>query len=133
MKIILNKLSIRNFKGIRDYELDPNGDSINVFGDNATGKTTLYDAFLWVLFGKNSEDQANFDWKPLDKDGNEINHLETEVVAEIEVDGQKKKLSRMTREDWVKKRGSASEVFDGHTTVYKMDDLSVKKKTMTHI
>jgi DNA repair exonuclease SbcCD ATPase subunit len=128
MEIKLNSLKIRNFKGIRDYTLEPNGDSINVFGDNATGKTTLYDAFLWVLFGKNSEDQATFDWKPLDDQGNEINHLETEVIAEIEVDGKVTKLSRMTEEKWTKKRGSANEVFDGHTTTYKLDDLTVKKK-----
>lgn len=128
MEMKLNKMTIRNFKGVKHYELVPEGNSINVFGDNATGKTTLYDAFLWVLFGKNSEDQATFDWKPLDKQGNEVNHLETEVIAEIEVDGKVKKLSRMTAEKWTKKRGSATEMFDGHTTTYKIDDLVVKKK-----
>lgn len=128
MKLKLNKLTIRNFKGIKEYELDPKGQNINVQGDNGTGKTTLYDAFLWVLFGKNSADQATFDWKPLDRLGNEINHLETEVIAEIEVDGVVKKLSRMTEEKWTKKRGSVIEAFSGHTTTFKIDDLSVKKK-----
>ena len=128
MKLTLNKLTIRNFKGFKSYELEANGEDINVFGDNATGKTSLYDAFLWCLFGKNSADQATFDWKPLDKNGNEINHLETEVIAEIGVDGQEHKLSRTTSEKWTKKRGSAVELFDGHTTIYKINDLSVKKK-----
>lgn len=128
MKLKLNKLTIRNFKGIKEYELDPKGQNINVQGDNGSGKTTLYDAFLWVLFGKNSADQATFDWKPLDRLGNEINHLETEVIAEIEVDGVVKKLSRMTEEKWTKKRGSVIEAFSGHTTTFKIDDLSVKKK-----
>ena len=111
MKLTLNKLTIRNFKGFKSYELEANGEDINIFGDNATGKTSLYDAFLWCLFGKNSADQATFDWKPLDRLGNEINHLETEVIAEIEVDGVVKKLSRMTEEKWTKTRGSAIETF----------------------
>jgi DNA repair exonuclease SbcCD ATPase subunit len=128
MNLKLNKLTVRNFKGFKSYELEAEGQDINVFGDNGTGKTSLYDAFLWVLFGKNSVDQATFDWKPLDKSGNEINHLETEVIAEIEVDGKDTKLSRMTEEKWTKKRGSAVEMFDGHTTTYKIDDLTVKKK-----
>lgn len=93
MKIKLNILSIRNFKGIKNHELNPNGESINVFGNNATGKTTLHDTFLWCLFGKNSADQATFDWKPLGAQGSEINHLETEIIAEIEVDGEITKLS----------------------------------------
>lgn len=127
-QIKLLNMKIRNFKGVTNYELNADGQDINVQGDNGTGKTTLYDAFLWCLFGKNSADQATFDWKPLDEQGNEIHHLETEVVAELEVNGKARKLSRMTSEDWVKKRGSATETFDGHTTSYKIDDLSVKKK-----
>lgn len=128
MKLILNKLTIRNFKGFKSYELDANGEDINVFGDNATGKTSLYDAFLWCLFGKNSADQATFDWKPLDKNGNEIHHLETEVAVELDINGKLTKLSRMIEERWTKKRGSATETFSGHTTTFKIDDLTVKKK-----
>lgn len=128
MKIKLNKLTIRNFKGIKEYELAIDGESANVAGDNGTGKTTLYDSFLWCLFGKDSTDKAQFDWKPLDEHGNEINHLETEVIAEIEIDGKETKLSRMIEERWTKKRGSATETFSGHTTTFKIDDLTVKKK-----
>lgn len=128
MKIKLNKLTIRNFKGIKEYEFEPNGSSTNVSGGNGTGKTTLYDAFLWSLFGKDSTDKAQFDWKPLDNEGNEINHLETEVIAELEIDSRVLKLSRMVEENWTKKRGAAVETFTGHTTTYRVNDLVVKKK-----
>lgn len=130
MQIKLNKMSIRNFKGIQAYDLTPDGNMVNVQGDNGTGKTTLYDAFLWALFGKNSSDQSDskFDWKPLDKEGNELHHLETEVELLLDIDGQEKKLSRMISENWTKKRGSIDETFSGHKTTFKIDDLSVKKK-----
>lgn len=133
MQIKLNKMSIRNFKGIQAYELTPEGETVNVQGDNGTGKTTLYDAFLWALFGKNSTDQSDskFDWKPLDSQGNELHHLETEVELLLDVDGQEKKLSRMIAEKWTKKRGSIEDTFSGHSTTFKIDDLSVKKKEYT--
>jgi DNA repair exonuclease SbcCD ATPase subunit len=52
MKLI--ELNIRNFKGVRSFDLCPGGESISIHGDNASGKTTVYDAFLWLLFGKDS-------------------------------------------------------------------------------
>src|SRR5699024_4943250 len=113
MQIKLLKMTIRNFKGIQAYELTTEGETVNVQGDNGTGKTTLYDAFLWALFGKNSTDQSDskFDWKPLDSQGNELHHLETEVELLLDVDAQEKKLSRMIAEKWTKKRGSIEDTF----------------------
>lgn len=126
--IKLNKLTIRNFKGIKSYELHLDGKNANISGDNGTGKTTLYDAFLWCLFSKDSTNKSVFDWKPLDKDGAEINHLESEVIAELDIDGKTTTLSRITVENWAKKRGSLSEQFDGHTTTYSIDGINVKQK-----
>lgn len=48
--LTINGLRLKNFKGIRDFTLEPDGCDITVAGDNATGKTTLVDAFTWVLF-----------------------------------------------------------------------------------
>lgn len=55
----LNKLTLRNFKGVTDFTLDIGGNNASVYGDNSTGKTTLYDAFLWLLFGKNSAGKSS--------------------------------------------------------------------------
>lgn len=130
MKITVKEMIIRNFKGISNFELVPSGLYTDVRGDNGTGKTSLYDAFLWCLFGKNSQDQADtkFDWKPLDKDGNERHHLETFVNLELDIDGVAKAFSRAITEKWTKKRGSIKESFEGHTTTYHIDGLKVTQK-----
>lgn len=127
-KLLLNKMTIRNFKGIKDFTLTADGSSVSVSGDNGTGKTTLYDAFLWCLFGKDSGDKTKFDWKPLNKAGQEIHRLETEVEVELLVDGSRKTLSRLTKENWVKKRGHHIETFSGHTTTFKLDGIEAKQK-----
>ncbi|MGF3182275.1 AAA family ATPase [Facklamia sp. P12934] len=130
MKIKLQEMKIRNFKGFKDYTFKPKGKDTDVFGDNGTGKTTLYDAFLWCLFGKNSVDQSDtkFDWKPLDSEGNEVHNLETEVILKISIDGEEREFSRNITEKWTKKRGSVEQLFDGHTTTYYIDGLKVKQK-----
>ena len=120
MRITIKEMIVRNFKGISNFELVAKGNNLDVRGDNGTGKTSLYDAFLWCLFGKNSQDQSDtkFDWKPLDQDGNERHRLETFVNVEFDIDGVAKVFSRTITEKWTKKRGSIVDTFDGHTTAY---------------
>lgn len=67
MNIKLKKLKIENFKGIKKFSMDFEGKNVNVYGDNATGKTTLVDAFQWVLFDKDSDGNSKFSIKPIDK------------------------------------------------------------------
>lgn len=122
-KIKLLNMKIRNFKGFKEFELKVDGQNTNVTGDNATGKTTLYDAFLWCLFNKDSKDSAKFAWKPLDKNNNEIHHLETEVVLELLIDNEEIEFSRMNKEKWTKKRGSNTETFEGHDSTYRIDGI----------
>ena len=59
MEIKLDSITIRNFKGISQFELATLGKGMALYGGNGTGKTTVYDAFLWCLFGKNSQDQSD--------------------------------------------------------------------------
>lgn len=127
--IKLLKLNLRNFKGIREFTLDTNGGkSVSIYGDNATGKTTIFDAFLWLLFGKDSQNKSDFIIKTLDKNGNEIHYLNHEVEALLEVSGEELSLKKVFREKWVKKRGSAKEEFNGHTVDHFINEVPVKEK-----
>lgn len=126
MNIKIDKISIKNFKGIKDLEIEFNGKNANIFGDNATGKTTIFDAFLWALFNKNSAGKSDFEWKPLDTDGNEIHYLETTVELILLIDGNLKTLKKTASEKWVKKRGTMDQVYDGNETNYWIDEVPTK-------
>jgi len=128
----LLKLKLKNFKGIKSLELKANGENLKIFGDNATGKTTIYDAFLWLLFDKDSQNKADFTIKTL-KNGEPIHHLDHEVTGVFfdEVDGERIELRKVYREKWTKKRGSATETFTGHETDYYIDGVPVKKSEYT--
>lgn len=126
MKLI--RLALRNFKGIRNFVLGAEGEDVKVFGDNATGKTTLMDGFLWLLFNKDSQGKTTFEIKTLNEDNQVLHGLEHEVEAIFEVNGRHMKLRKVYMEKWTKKRGSVEQEFTGHTTDYFIDDVPVKLK-----
>jgi len=123
----IEKLSIKNFKGIGNLEINTKGKSIKVYGDNGTGKTTISDAINWLLFGKDSQGNSKFALKPLDEDGNEIHYLETEVEAIITLN-KPITLRKTFKEKWTRKRGTTIDSFDSHTTDYYIDDVPKKEK-----
>src|SRR5699024_2857755 len=120
-------LKLTNFKGIKSFELNANGEDMKVFGENATGKTTIFDAFVWLLFGKDSQNSTQFEIKTL-RDGKPIHKLNHEVEATLLVNGQELTLKKVYKEKWTKKRGSVTESFSGHTTDYYIDGVPSKKK-----
>ncbi|MFL2133046.1 AAA family ATPase [Desemzia sp. FAM 23990] len=127
-QIKLKKMSIRNFKGFQRLDIGFGGSDTQIYGDNATGKTSIFDAFTFCLFGKDSHDSTDFAWKPLDKSNKQINHLETEVELVLDEDGKELTLSRMTAEKWTKKRGVNTETFQGHETTYRIDGVQTTQK-----
>ena len=127
-EIKLMKLSLKNFKGVKDFALEVNGNDVSVYGDNATGKTTLYDAFLWLLFNKDSQNKAKFSLKTLTPDGQEMNNLEHEVEASFLVDGQPFALKKVHYEDWTQKRGALEKTFKGNKNKYFIDEVPTPEK-----
>lgn len=122
------RLVLVNFKGQKYLDVQFNPDVTYIIGDNSTGKTTIMDAFLWVLFGKDSQNRADFNIKTLDTDGNAIHKLEHEVTAVIDVDGIQTTFRRCYKENWVKKRGAIEPVMDGHSVDYFVDDVPLGKR-----
>ncbi len=126
MKIELKKISLENFKGIKELTVDFKKVT-EIYGANATGKTTIVDAFRWLLFGKDSSDRSDFNIKTLGKNGNAIHGLEHSVEAEIDIDGKVKTFKKVFKEKWQKKRGSVDPTFTGHETLFYLDEVPFKK------
>lgn len=129
--IVLERLTFRNFKGLREFALAANGGSLDIYGDNATCKTTLFDGFTWSLFGKDSANRTEqkFEIKELDAAGRVRQHrLEHEVEGVLIVDGRRRTFRRVFSEKWTKKRGALRETFEGHETAYYVDDVPVGKR-----
>lgn len=126
-KIILRKLKLVNFKGIKEKTINFT-ECTNIYGDNATGKTTIFDAFTWVLFGKDSGDKKDFNIKTLDEKGKAIPKIEHEVEAVLTVNDREVVLKSILREKWVTKKGALEAEFKGHETTYFFDGVPMKQE-----
>lgn len=127
MKIKLLKMHIQNFKGCKDREITF-GDRASIKGANATGKTTVFDAFTWMLFGKDSLGSAKFDIRPLDADGNMINNLEISVEASIRVNDEEYALKKTQKQVWRKKRGTDTTEFQGNVNEFEINGYPKSEK-----
>lgn len=125
MKLL--KLSLTNFKSIRQSSFEFDGENKIIFGDNATGKTTVFDSMCWLLFGKDSLDRSDFEIKTL-VNGEPIHKVNHEVEGEfINDDGTQFTLKRIYRERYSNPRGGDTKL-TGHTTDYFINDVPVKEK-----
>lgn len=128
MKMQLVSLVLENFKCHEHLEIRLDGRNANIYGENAAGKSSIYDGLTWLLFGKDSHGKKDFDIKPLTPEGNVKDHAAiTSVEAVLLVDGVTRKLKRTYYEIWSTKRGSAEATFDGHSSDYFVDDVPCKK------
>ena len=113
MKITLIEMTLRNFKGIRERSIKFSP-TTQIFGKNKAGKTTIMDAFLWLMFGKDSTDRKTFEIKTLDANNQPYRKLEHEVMAIINIDGERTEVRRVFKEKWERPRGQQEDVFKGH-------------------
>lgn len=127
-EIIILRLTLLNFKGIRSLTVDFDEHETNIYGANAAGKTTVFDAFRWVLFGKDCQDRKDFNIKTIGADGKPIERLPHEVTADLVVDGEQITLKKCYVEKWAKKRGSAEETFSGHAVECYYNDVPCSVK-----
>ena len=122
-RIVLNKLRLQEFKGgTMEIDFLPITD---IRGANKAGKTRLFDAFTWLLFGKNSQGESVFDIKTLDKNNEPIHKLSHEVEAWLTINEKPLTLKRVYKEKWTTPRNSANEVFSGHETTLFVNDVPV--------
>lgn len=124
----LISLRLLNFKGIRDFTFTPDGQDADIKGDNGTGKTSLKDAYLWILTGKDSENKTDFAIKTLDANNVPLPGLNHEVEAVLDINGRKVTLKKAYCEKWTKKRGSVKSELTGHTTNHFIDGVPKSEK-----
>lgn len=120
MRMILKSLHMENFKGIKSLDVNFSNKT-SIKGQNAAGKTTIFDAFTWLLFNKNSAGEEKFNVRPLDKDGKRIDNVEIKVVAVLDVDGKEVELSKTQKQNWVKKRGTDTVTLQGNVNSFEID------------
>lgn len=131
--IRIQKLSLENFKCHKSLTIDFGGRETSIYGDNATGKSSIYDGLTWLLFGKDSRGSADAEAiKPLGADGQVADHqavtaVEAEFLVDTGEDSQITVLRRTLKEVWSSKRGCPTPEYSGNVSEYAVDGVPMKK------
>lgn len=128
----INTLRLENFQGIKSAAFDFDGKSASIYGDNATGKTTVFNAVTWLLFGSPSTGAKGYTPKTRDQYGGDVHYLAHSAEASFSLeDGRMITLQKVFHENYKKKRGAAAEEFSGHSVDFYIDGVPVKEKEYT--
>lgn len=119
-EIKLKGIEISNFKGLSNVTISFR-DTTVVKGKNGVGKSSIYDAWSWLLFDKNGSGESKFNIRRLDADGNPVHHTDISVTGTISVDGTEFTLQKVQRERWVKKRGQSEQEYSGNTNEFSIN------------
>lgn len=127
MNLKLKHICIENFKGIKQLTVDFENRT-TISGQNATGKTTIIDSFMWLLFGKDSQGRADFSIRPNDSAGKVIDNVVIKVTATLDADGKDIVLMKTQEQNWVKKRGSEVSQLQGNVNRYEINEIPKAEK-----
>jgi DNA repair exonuclease SbcCD ATPase subunit len=127
MRMILRRIHIQNFKGCKDREIDFSNKT-SVKGMNGSGKTTIADAVMWVLFGKDSTGASSFDIRPKDTLGTDVDFIDIQVETVWDVDGRELTIVKTQKQNWVTKKGCEERTFQGNENKYVVNTIPKAEK-----
>lgn len=109
MSIRLGPLTIENFKGISKFHTDFGGEHAVIKGANGTGKTSVLDAYSWLIDDKDSTGRVatgkgSFDITPLDRRGHARKGLVVRVEGGLLFDGTQYSLRKELHENITDKK-----------------------------
>lgn len=133
MKIVrINSVALENFQATKSYLLALNGRDAEITAPNGIGKTTIANAIHWVFLDCDAMGNGaskNAWWKPRDKENNPVHRLETVAEITLSIDGKSHTFKRMAKENWKRPKGSSTETFETHTSVYWLDGEKFETET----
>lgn len=125
MKIEIKSMTLQNFKKVRSQEISFSHNML-ISGGNKVGKTTIYDAYLWAIFGVISKKNGTV--QPLDANNEVVHHLETSVTVVLNYNDEREvKVQRILTENW-KGKGTADEKLQSTTQERLINDVPLSQK-----
>ena len=128
-EIRIKKARFENFKKIRELEIEF-GSRTEISAQNWTGKSSIADGIFWVLFGKSSTGKSEgkeFRPRPYDSAGIDIDQLDVVVELTMEINGTEVVLRKTQRQNWVRKRGTETEVHEGDRNIYSWNNVEISE------
>ena len=119
----IKSLHIQNFGNIKDLSINF-GRKTLISGRNEAGKTTINDAYSWLMTNKLANGSQADGIRPHDRSGIEDDNAVISVSAVIEIDGAEKEFLKEQRKEFTQKTGK----FKGNNNLYFINGVPKKEK-----
>lgn len=126
MKVQIKKIILENYKCFREMLEIPFSKRTEISGRNRAGKSTIQNAYLETLTGKELDGSSPDSVIPHDTDGNDLKKVDAVREVVLDVDGREIYIRKRTFQKWRRPRGQQEEVYDGNGVDYEIDGFPYK-------
>lgn len=110
--ITLKKLTLQDWRA--QNKVVEFTDNTEITGRNESGKSSIFNAFLWVLMNCDSDDRVNYKLFDEKEEQTYENSKTASVEAVIEIDGVTYSLRKTAKAGWIRKKGR--EIYEKKST-----------------
>ena len=103
-KVVLKKISVQNFRS-KSFEFEF-GEHNAIRGKNRSGKSSVKNAFFWLLTGADDLDRTNYNLFDTTIVHTKENSVPTIVTGVFVIDGVEYEVTRTAKIGWTRKRGN---------------------------
>lgn len=128
MNIKLKSLTLENYKKFIGQETFRFYDRTMISGKNKEGKSTLENAYMEILTGKEVDGTQPDGIRPHGEDGKDLNRADVVREVVLDIDGKETTIRKITKQKWRKPHGQTEEVLDGNTVSYEIDGFPYAPK-----
>ncbi len=127
-RVTLKKLTLENWRA-QNRDIDFSCKTI-VRGANGAGKSTVTDAFFWLLTGVDAQNRTNYDLYDNTKEFTPENAEPAVVEGVFDIEGVEYTFKREAKQKWTRKRGTnVYEKAKSDDYTYYIDGLAVSAKS----
>lgn len=128
MKVELKSLFLENYKKFEYPVTFDFHKRVKVSGRNKEGKSTILNAYMEILTGKEVDGTQPDGIRPCGTDGKDLNRSNVIREVVLDIDGKETTIRKITKQKWRKPHGQTEEVLDGNTVSYEIDGFSYAPK-----
>lgn len=128
MKLWIKSLGVENYKKFIVLTTFQFFNRTKVSGKNKEGKSTLENAYMEILTGKEVDGTQPDGIRPHGEDGKDLNRADVIREVVLDIDGKETTIRKITKQKWRKPHGQTEEVLDGNTVSYEIDGFPYAPK-----
>ena len=130
-KVLIKSISAQNYRcfhGEKEFHAEF-GKTTRISGKNGSGKSTVMNAFMETLTGKNADGTQPDNVRPI-IDGQEVEGVDVERTIVLDIDGKETEIKKVTKQKRERVDGVMQYVPGSNVNSYTVDGISFNQKKL---